>query len=131
MGADIAIQTMRWRTGKTPEATEKNLQRVLKDVKKRIDALEYDAEVYELLDAACEDTPENMESVKERLNDSLDRVTDAAHNELRDAAAFEIVPGWIVLITAGMSWGDAPTDTYEAMSDLETAGVLREDLLWD
>jgi hypothetical protein len=46
----------------------------------------------------------------------------------RDAGRYRMADGRVLAITGGMSWGDNPTDSYQAFSICETLGVTLKNL---
>lgn len=58
-----------------------------------------------------------------RLTQCLKDVKLGWENKHRDMACLEFPP-WIVLLTGGGSWGDAPNELFNEMNDLMNSGVL-------
>jgi len=119
MGADFLYAAVEWPVGKNDEATELNRVKMLAEVEHNINKLTLDDID---LDWCSEYEGMSIEEIKEHLHEDLDRLADATMDNLRDAACLRTGTA-IFVLTGGMSWGDAPTDTYEAISRLQTVGV--------
>lgn len=50
-------------------------------------------------------------------------VKDGVEGKRRDMT-FSVFAGWVVYISGGLSWGDAPTDAEEAIRNLSGTGIL-------
>ena len=61
--------------------------------------------------------------VAKRLIDDIDRLKDGWKDGNRECIVFEH-KGDKLLITGGLSWGDNPTETFGAISDLDEFGIL-------
>lgn len=46
----------------------------------------------------------------------------------RDAGRYKLADGRVLAITGGMSWGDYPTDSYQAFRVCEDLGITLKDL---
>lgn len=76
----------------------------------------YDMVLGERVDDEREDDWQN--AVRELILQGI----ECAVGSLRDCTIIE-VHGIRILITGGMTWGDTPTDSYDAVSALAASGV--------
>jgi hypothetical protein len=58
--------------------------------------------------------------VRAALGEVIDRVEQAISDGSRELATIE-VPGWLIHLTGGGSWGDSPTELFDDFCDLEAS----------
>jgi hypothetical protein len=116
MGADLLLTTLVW---------DKDRKLNWKAGHTAIDALQtYDDENHEPSENGhleC-DTPE---LTKEELHDLLDNVKQATEDNFRDASIMFI--GHLnILYSGGMSWGDSPSEIYDAINTVSEFSSVTE-----
>jgi hypothetical protein len=70
-------------------------------------------------------TDEQREEVEAFLTDCIEVVYD--FGKRRDCSFFTVDKDRLFAITAGMSWGDEPTDAYEAFNVCEILGLTERE----
>ena len=120
MGADMMVYRIEWRKGKTDKETNRNRDKVLSDYRKDVEDL-------------FKPTPEKVAArlqgeeppfSKEELLECVQTLNDACCDKRRDSTVIEVGEGehkFLVMISGGPSWGDSPTDVFEAGTKLDQA----------
>jgi hypothetical protein len=67
----------------------------------------------------------DVDSIQQILEDYLSNAEEAWNQTRRDVACLEFRP-YRIYITAGMSWGDAPSDLYYPLEMMNRLSILEE-----
>ena len=110
MGEDFVAQILSMKKGKNPKWEE--AKKYIRDNRKAI--------TKKWNENMNDDTEHD---VVKRLIDDIDTLKRGWDDGSRECITFEH-KGDKILITGGLSWGDNPTETFGAISDLDESGIL-------
>lgn len=65
------------------------------------------------------DDDESDDSIERAWQASFDIVLDCARGKRRDAA-YSVINNMVILHSGGMSWGEGPTDAFDALHAVDT-----------
>ncbi len=97
-------------------------ERARAELNRRIDAIEAPPDWF----GDCGSPAEMLADWQDRLRGQIEFIfTSRSRNDVIIEVA-----GRTVLITGGTSWGESPSDAFDALADLTEAGVLGEPWPW-
>lgn len=82
------------------------------------------AELTDVCDVIPYISAQTMAELRSELRSALREFETAVDGSDRELTWLTLRNGDVVYLTGGMSWGDAPTELYEAMEKLVWTGVL-------
>lgn len=123
MGNDLLIATLAIEADKEP-GWEAAFAKVEAMTKADIELLSEEIENWLGDMPGDEDGEIDVEECRERLKDLVSDVQAACSSEHRHLYASEyVVPGWIVYITGGDSWGDSPSEEFDSFNAFLQLGL--------
>lgn len=125
MGADLIFSINEIKLSR--EQAEANAKRIAQGpLRQVLDDLENMAGIGRFTEVEAEAaTDEDRAEIEAYLNDCI--ATVYAYAERRDCSYFVIDDNRLFAITAGMSWGDEPTDAYEAYNVCEILSLTEKE----
>lgn len=125
MGADLIFSINEMKLSR--EQAEANAKRIAQGpLRQVLDDLENMAGIGRFTEIEAEAaTDEDRAHIEAYLNDCI--ATVYAYAERRDCSYFVIDDNRLFAITAGMSWGDEPTDAYEAYNVCEILSLTEKE----
>lgn len=120
MGADLCISTVSFIGNMHFDKREKAMIEYVEKNIKNIDRSDL-IELYDHL--AGDDVPEDLKEIKKDILDLIEEFFDSIDG--RDCMSINF-PERTIIISGGMSWGDAPTDSYDTIYRF---GLLPQPLL--
>lgn len=120
MGAGLLVHYIDWPAGDTPAEDDLNFGKTIADIDQRIRNLKRIDENYSAMYDENEDETKTLNAYKEELLKRLENIKQ--YNGLECTTLH--IGDRKVLLTGGLSWGDAPSNAYEDFDMLASAGVL-------
>lgn len=122
MGAELLIQSIGFKAKNRFLIDKKWARSAFKQARGAINAI--DAARMAEINAEHEGSHADLEGYKRELMHDLAEIEAAVFSAHRAAATVQGAKGIILLLSGGMSWGDSPTELFDAMARLLEADVM-------